>query len=294
MSRSHARTANPSATVLIVGCGDLGTEAGLRLAAAGHRVVGWRRSPEKLPAGIAGVAADLTRELPPVPPGTDLVVIAVAADGHDEDAYRAAYVGGVARVLEALSRDGVVPRRVLFVSSTAVYGSTSGDVDEQTPAEPTAFNGRVMREAELLLLSRLEGTPTAGIVLRLGGIYGPGRSRLIDQVRTGEARATTRRTTRIHRDDAATAVVHLISMADSPEQVYLGVDDAAATQAEVVRFLARELGAPEPQTAEASSNRGADRACSNARLRATGWQPTFPTYAEGYLEILSGAGIRHP
>jgi nucleoside-diphosphate-sugar epimerase len=279
-----------SMTVLIAGCGDLGTEAGLRFAAAGHRVVGWRRSPEKLPAAIEGVAADLAGELPPVPADTDIVVIAVAADGHDEAAYRAAYVDGVAHVVDALERDGVTPGRVLFVSSTAVYGGISGDVDEDTPAEPTAFNGRLMREAELLLLSRL---PHA-TVLRLGGIYGPGRMRLIDQVRTGEARATTRRTTRIHRDDAAAAIVHLTTMDAAPADIYLGVDDEPATQADVVRFIARELGAPEPQAAEASSNRGADRACSNARLRATGWQPTFPTYAEGYRAILAGQGTRHP
>lgn len=294
MPSPHERAGDPASSVLIVGCGDLGTEAGLRLAAAGHRVVGWRRSPDKLPPAIEGVAADLAGELPTVPPGTDLVVIAVAADGHDEDAYRAAYVDGVARVLDALERDGVTPERVLFVSSTAVYGAASGDVNEETPAEPTAFNGRVMREAELLLLDRLAGTSTDAIVLRLGGIYGPGRTRLIDQVRTGEARATTRRTTRIHRDDAATAIVHLITMADPPERVYLGVDDEAATQADVVRFLAHELGAPEPQDAEATSNRGADRACSNARLRSTGWAPTYPTYAAGYRAVLAGTGVRHP
>lgn len=294
MSGSGERSGDSVPTVLIAGCGDLGTEAGLRFVAAGHPVVGWRRSPEQLPAAIERVAADLAGDLPPVPSDTDLVVIAVAADEHDEAAYRAAYVDGVAGVLDALSRDDVEPRRVLFVSSTAVYGNTSGDVDEGTPAEPTAFNGRIMREAELLLLDRLAGTATDAIVLRLGGIYGPGRTRLIDQVRSGEARATARRTTRIHRDDAAAAIVHLVTMAAAPGQVYLGVDDSPATQAEVVSFLARELDAPEPQPAEASSNRGADRACSNARLRATGWRPTFPTYAEGYRAVLAGTGVRHP
>jgi nucleoside-diphosphate-sugar epimerase len=282
-------------TVLIAGCGDLGTEAGLRFAAAGHQVTGWRRSPAKLPATITGVAVDLRApEMPPVPTDTDILVIAIAADGHDEAAYRAAYVDGVRHVLDALRRDGVTPRRALFVSSTAVYGAASGEVDEETPTAPTAFNGRVMLEAEQLFLDRLAQSPTEATVLRLGGIYGPGRSRLIDQVREGEARATTRRTTRIHRDDAATAIVHLTTMAGSPAEIYLGVDDEPATQAEVVRFLARELGAPEPQSADASSNRGADRACSNARLRATGWAPTFPTYVEGYRAILADAGTRHP
>ena len=286
-----------SMTVLIAGCGDLGTEAGLRFAAAGHQVTGWRRSPAKLPATITGVAVDLRApEMPPVPADTDILVIAIAADGHDEAAYRAAYVDGVRHVLDAFARDGVTPRRALFVSSTAVYGAASGEVDEETPTEPTAFNGRVMLDAEQLFLDRLAGTPTEATVLRLGGIYGPGRSRLIDMVRAGEATVpeADRRTSRIHRDDAAAAIVQLTTMPASPAEHYLGVDDDPARYGEVVRFLARELHAPEPVTQPRASARGADRACSNARLRSTGWTPIFPSYVEGYRAILAGEGTRHP
>jgi nucleoside-diphosphate-sugar epimerase len=293
MSRRRKRTA----TVLIAGCGDLGTEAGLRYAAAGHAVVGWRRSPDRLPAAIVGVAADLNApEMPPVPADTDILVIAIAADGHDEAAYRAAYVEGVRHVCDALVRDGVTPRRALFVSSTAVYGSASGDVDAETPTEPTAFNGRVMLEAERLFLDRLAGTPTEATVLRLGGIYGPGRSRLIDLVRAGEAPIpeVDRRTSRIHRDDAAAAIVQLTTMASPPTTCYLGVDDDPARYGDVVRFLAAELDAPAPRTQPKATTRGADRACSNAHLRSTGWTPTFPSYAEGYRAILAGQGTRHP
>ena len=108
-------------TVLLAGCGDLGTEAGLRFAAAGHRVVGWRRSPGKLPTAIEGAAVDLTSgELPPVPADTTAVVVAIAADSPTESAYRAAYVDGLAHVLDAAAASGAPVRRVLFVSSTAV------------------------------------------------------------------------------------------------------------------------------------------------------------------------------
>ena len=281
-------------SVLIAGCGDLGTEAGLRYAAAGHHVTGWRRTPEKLPAAISGVAADLRAAAPTAPADTDTLVIALAADGHDEDVYRAAYLDGTTHVLDALDRDGITPRRALFVSSTAVYGSLSGDVDEGSPTEPTAFNGRVMLEAEELFLQRLAGTGTTATVLRLGGIYGPGRTRLLELVRSGTATIPTpdRRTSRIHRDDAAAAIVHLTT--SGAEGVHLGVDDSPAPYGEVVRWLAEAMGAPEPQPAERPSARGADRACSNARLRATGWVPTFPSYVEGYRAILAGQGTRHP
>lgn len=284
-------------TVLLAGCGDLGTEAGLRFAAAGHRVMGWRRQPEKLPVEIEGVAADLgSANLPPIPGDTSAVVVALAADSPTKDAYRAAYVDGLAHVLDAIERDGATPRRVLFVSSTAVYGDAGGGwVDESTTADPGGFSGRIMREAEDLLHNRLRGTGTNGIVLRLGGIYGPGRTRLIDQVRNGSAVIPDepRYTNRIHRDDAAAAIVHLTTMEPMPAPVYVGVDNHPAELGEVLRFLASELDLPEPRTGTAGEARGGNKRCSNSLLRSTGFQFTFPSFREGYREVLAGTGIRH-
>ena len=285
-------------TILLAGCGDLGTEAGLRFAAAGHRVVGWRRSPDKLPAAIEGAAANLsTAELPPVPADTTAVVIAVAADASTEEAYRSAYLDGVAHVLDALDRDRVTPERVLFVSSTAVYGDAGGGwVNENTTPEPGGFSGRIMREAEEHLLKRLHGTGTTPVVLRLGGIYGPGRTRLIDQVRTGAAVIPDqpRYTNRIHRDDAAGAIVHLCTMNAVPSPAYLGVDNDPAELGDVLRFLAAELGLDVPPTDSLGSGRGGNKRCSNALLRDTGFSFKYPSFREGYRDILAGVGVRHP
>ncbi|WP_445155127.1 NAD-dependent epimerase/dehydratase family protein [Arthrobacter sp. Hor0625] len=305
-------------TVLLAGCGDLGTEAGLRFAAAGHRVVGWRRSPEKLPAAIDGARADLTAgDLPPVPADTTAVVVAVAADAPTEEAYRAAYVDGLARVLDAVTASGAPVRRVLFVSSTAVYGGADGGwVDETTAPDPGGFSGRIILEAEELLSRRLEGTGIAPVVLRLGGIYGPGRTRLIDQVRSGKAAvpAESRFTNRIHRDDAAAAIVHLCTMDTEPAPLYVGVDDEPAELGEVLRFLAAEMGLPEPAPEAAGSTsdgskgvpkggagskggepgRGGNKRVSNARLRGTGFTFAYPSFREGYRAVLAGAGERHP
>ena len=285
-------------TILVAGCGDLGTEAGLRFAAAGHTVVGWRRSPSKLPPEIKGVAADLSSPgLPPIPADTTAVVISVAADSPSEEAYRTAYVSGISHVLDALERDGVTPRRVLFVSSTAVYGDAGGDwVDESTTAMPGSFSGRILREAEDLLHERLRETPTAAVVLRLGGIYGPGRTRLIDQVRNGTAVIpdTPRYTNRIHRDDAAGAIVQLCTMDDVPAPVYVGVDNDPAELGDVLRFLAAELGLEGPPSGNAGDGRGGNKRCSNKLLRGTGYSLVYPTFREGYRAILAGVGVRHP
>lgn len=285
-------------TILLAGCGDLGTEAGLRFAALGHHVVGWRRSPAKLPPEIAGVAADLSApDLPKVPEDTAAVVIAVAADRPSEDAYRAAYVGAVTNVLDALARDGVAPQRVLFVSSTAVYGDADGGwVDEATDPNPGGFSGRILLEAEELMQARLAGTGTAGLSLRLGGIYGPGRTRLIDQVKDGSAVVPRdiRYTNRIHRDDAAAAIVRLCTMPDAPAPVYMGVDNAPADLGSVLRFLAGKLGLSEPPVGDAGPARGGNKRCSNALLRGAGMDFAFPTFREGYRSVLAGHGTRHP
>jgi len=280
-------------TVLIAGCGDLGTEAGLRFAAAGHRVVGWRRSPGKLPAQLEGAAVDLAGELPSIPADTEIVVMATAAAARTEAAYRSAYVDALRNLLDALERDGVRPRRLLFVSSTAVYGENDGGtVDERTPARPASATGRILLEAEELLHARVP----SGVALRLGGIYGPGRTRLIDQVRSGTAVVPDppRPTNRIHRDDAAAAIVHLTTAVEAPEPVYLGVDEEPAELGEVLRFLAAELGVPEPPTGPDTSSRGGDKRCSSARLAATGFRFRYPTFREGYRAVLAGEGVRHP
>ncbi|UXM91800.1 SDR family oxidoreductase [Paenarthrobacter sp. JL.01a] len=282
-------------TVLIAGCGDLGTEVGLRFAAAGHHVVGLRRSPEKLPPEIHGIRADLSGHVPELPGDVDIVVIAVAADASTEEAYRAAYLNGVKNVLDALERQSIRPRRILFVSSTAVYRDSGGAVvDESTPAEPTRFSGRILLEAEDLMFARTAGT--RAISVRLGGIYGPGRTRLIDQVRSGKARipAQSKHTNRIHRDDAAAMIVHLATMEQEPEAVYLGIDDDPAEYGDVLRFLAAELQLPEPPPGPASDGGAGDKRCSNRRLRSTGFTFTFPSYKEGYRSILAGEGVRHP
>jgi nucleoside-diphosphate-sugar epimerase len=224
-------------------------------------------------------------------------------------------VDGLSNVLDALERDrkhdGValpsLVRRVLFVSSTAVYGDAGGGwVDESTTPEPGGFSGRIIREAEDLLQKRLLGTGITPVVLRLGGIYGPGRTRLIDQVRSGSAvvPAEPRYTNRIHRDDAAAAIVHLSTMADEPAPVYLGVDNDPAELGEVQRFLAAELGLPGPASdvpggspdgsGGGEPSRGGNKRCSNALLRSTGFEFAYPTFREGYRAILAGQGVRHP
>lgn len=280
--------------MLISGCGDVGTELGLRLVATGHEVVGLRRSPEVLPEAIEPLAGDLGGELPPLPGDTEVVVHAAAADERTVDAYRRAYLQGLDAVLDGLEAVGAPVRRVVLLSSTAVYDVTDGSwVDENTPVAPRSDTAEVLVAAERRLWTRLGDRGTS---LRLGGIYGPGRTRLLEKVRDGTATLppTPVHGNRIHRDDAAEAVVHLVTRVDAPAPCYLGVDHAPVDQAEVLRFLADELGRPHPPVGDGARVRGGDRRCRNDRLVASGFAFAYPTYREGYRAVLAGDGVRHP
>ncbi|MGN8050435.1 NAD-dependent epimerase/dehydratase family protein [Curtobacterium sp. 22159] len=279
--------------IVIAGCGDLGIETGLRFAARGHRVTGLRRRAELVPAPIVGRAVDLRQEVPRIEPGTDVVVVAVAAGSREVDEYRATYVDGLRNVLDGIAASGSDPRLVV-VSSTAVYDVDDGSaVTEDTPAVASTPTSEVLLDAEALLRSRAPGA----VLARLSGVYGPGRERLVDQVRNGTARrssGTSPHTNRIHRDDAAAALVHLATL-DDPAPTYLVTDDEPVRLDDVYTFLAAELGAPEPPRAEASGRQaGGDKRLSNALLRSTGWAPRYPSFREGYRAVLAGEGTRHP
>jgi nucleoside-diphosphate-sugar epimerase len=280
-------------TVLIAGCGDLGTEVGLRLAALGHSVLGLRRRADLLPDALDGQSVDLSRQQPVVPPDTDIVIVAVAAGSQDPDGYRAAYVTGLANLLDALDTAQVTPGRFLLVSSTAVYDIDDGStVTETTPVNPGPGTDSILLEAEQLLRSRMPGAT----VLRLGGVYGPGRERLIDQVRSGRATLAdrSRLTNRIHRDDAAALIVHLVLRAEAPEPLYLGVDSTPVPGVEVLAFLAAELGLPNPEIVETGGRRGGNKRISNQRVLDTGFTFSYPSFREGYRAVLAGTATRHP
>ena len=272
--------------VLIAGCGYVGSALGLELLADGDEVWGLRRDPSRLPAGVSPIAADLASpaDLRQLPAGLDAVVYCAGADESTDAAYQRAYVTGLAHLLHALEGRNV--SRVFFTSSTAVYAQSDGQwLDEGAETLPTYFSGVRLLEAEHLLgQHRVPST-----ILRCSGIYGPGRTRLIESVRRGTARGSARHTNRIHRDDVSGAIRHLLRAGAAPELLLL-TDDEPAPERDVLRYVAERLGVPEPLAAAAlpASSRPGDKRCTNARLRATGYQLRFPTYREGYSALLAG------
>lgn len=278
-------------TVLIAGCGDVGSRLAEQMLAKGWQVYGLRRNISRLPVGVIGIAGDLFSEDCPQtwPVGAvDYLVYCAAATDHDEAGYRAAYVEGLRHVLGWLEDYGQVPERLLFVSSSSVYEQKDGSwIDETSPAQPSAYSGRIMREAEQVALD--SGIPAS--VVRLTGIYGPGREWLLTQVRRGYRVAVDPPLygNRIHADDAAGLLAFLLN-ADRQgvalQDCYIGVDDAPAPLAEVVAWLREYLGVTE-WAEDASVRRTGSKRCSNARIKALGWQPRYPSFREGYAAILA-------
>jgi nucleoside-diphosphate-sugar epimerase len=281
-------------TVLIAGCGYVGIALAMRLSRDGTRAIGLRRNPASLPETVEGVGADLLdrASLRTIPEGITHVVITASPGGGDDERYVAAYLKGPETLLGFLRERGDPIRRVILTTSTGVYAQTDGSwVNEESETAPTHHSGKRMLEGEALIASR----GYSSVALRLAGIYGPGRTRMIDRVRSGEARTPrdTRWTNRIHRDDCAGALALLVA-AESPPPCVIGVDGEPAELSEVQRFLARELGVPEPPAEEEGSARAAvgrrarsNKRCSNELLVSLGYELAYPTYREGYRAMLA-------
>ncbi len=285
-------TSDARSRILLAGCGYLGRALAATLAPR-HDVWGLSRSPEDVPPGVRPIVADLSNpaDLTKIPAHLDQVVHGAAPGRHDEAAYRLVYVDGLSCLIDAVSASSPRLDRFVLLGSTAVYGQVGGEaVDERSPTEPAGFAGRILLEAE----RRLARAPFRTTVLRLGGIYGPGRDRLVEEARAGLIGDPTpgdrpRWAHRIHRDDAAAAIAHVLALPEF-EPTYLLVDRDPAPRAVVRAWIAdrlaigRRVDDEEPPTRRA----GTSKRCSSDRLVASGFRFAFPTWREGYGALLGG------
>jgi nucleoside-diphosphate-sugar epimerase len=281
------------ARILIAGCGYVGSKLAEILAGDGHEVWALRRGEAPAPTGARTIRADLldVDRLRALPSGIEVAFYTASAGGGDDRAYRSAYVDGLRYLLAALDSHPI--RRILYTSSTGVYAQSGGEwVDEDSAAEPEHFSGRRLLEGEHLLL----GSRFPATVVRLAGIYGPGRSRLVERVRQGDAVIPGRTpvyANRIHRDDCALVLRHLMTL-ESPAPLYAGADHEPADLATVLRWIADRLGVSPPRIEAAETGARYGRASSkrvrNERLLASGYRFRYPTFREGYGELIARDG----
>ena len=267
--------------ILIAGCGYVGTAAADLFHAAGWLVEGWTHSAasaaQLLNKPYPVTAVDLTdrHQINERPQNFDLVIHCASTRGGDADSYRRLYFDGVQNLL-----DRFIGSTLLFTSSTSVYAQQHGEhVNEQSPAEPQHEKGKILLEAEEMVLAR------GGIIARLAGIHGPARSAILTSFLRGSAAIdpeNDRFMNHVHRDDIAAALILLAETPPRQTSVYNVVDDMPILRSECYRWLADKLGRSLPPQGDVagSGKRGrSNKRVSNNRLRECGWKPRYPTFA---------------
>jgi nucleoside-diphosphate-sugar epimerase len=287
---------------LIFGCGYLGRRAARLWRDAGSRVLAVTRSPSKAAElateGIEPLVGDIAGGNPfAVPPDISTVLFAVGFDRLPANqsprraSIREVYVGGLARALAVLPAS---VKRVMYISSTGVYGNFGGDeVDEDSPCQPTREGGQACLAAENLL--RESRFSELAIVLRLAGIYGPGRVPRAENLRAGKPidAPASGWLNLIHVDDAA-RIVLLADERGRPPRTYVVSDGHPVERRAYYEELARLLRAPPPQfVAPAADSPAAQRSASDKRVNPrrlfTELAPAlvYPNYRQGLQAALA-------
>jgi len=296
--KKNARTGR---RLVIFGAGYVGGALASRAVAEGWSVTALTRNIDSAAAlrerGCAVVVARINEvdwwDAPELTGDFQRVAVTVAAGGGGVEGYRRSYVEGLASVAGWAKREvtsGKAPGHLIYTSSTSVYPQAGGvRVTEQHPIGGEAETTQVLIEAERLVAE----WPGAATILRLAGIYGPGRTHLVEQVRRGEVSGQPQvHLNLIHRDDIVDACAAVWARGGVGPEIFNLADDGAATKEEVVTWLAGRLGLPPPvyTGAPAVGRRGLtpDRIIDAARARALlGWRPRHSTFREGYAEVLA-------
>ncbi len=273
--------------ILIAGCGYVGSAVAELFYRDGWEVEGWTASRESdTPYSIRIVDITDKDAIARAASGFDVVVQCASTRGGGVDDYRRIYLDAARGLTSAFPQ-----ALFLFTSSTSVYAQTEGEwVTEESAAEPRRETGRILRETEDLVLER------GGIVARLAGIYGPGRSALLQRFLAGEAivpRGQDRFVNQAHRDDIATALRLLAGT--KARGIFNVTDNHPILSGECYEWLATRLKKPPPITADApvARKRGdSNKRVSSAKLQALGWSPRYPTFYKAMADsILPSFGL---
>jgi nucleoside-diphosphate-sugar epimerase len=272
--------------VLVAGAGWLGSALSRRLLADGHGVVAVRRDAASLrplvEAGAVALALDLAEPGAgrSIPPDVDAIVACQSSAVDTPEAYRRAYVHANRALLEIAARNGV--RGFVYTGSTGVFGQRDGaDVDERTGPAPSGPGGEALVEAERIVQDAASrGVPAC--VVRLSGLYGPGRTGILERVRSGRLSLGPGDEAWMnfcHLEDAVAFVIAGLSRGE-PGRTYHGSDAAPARRREVVEWIAARLGIPPPRSdvAPPGPNR---RIRSEWSREALGVTLRYPSFREG-------------
>lgn len=275
-----------SKRVLIIGAGYIGAQLGIELTALGHRVIGIRRRLEDRALPFPVVSLDVSE-----PQALDAfrncrepfdwVIVAVSAGDSSESAYQQAYVTNLTTICESLQLQPW--QRLVYISSTGVYEQESGEpIDETSRALGNGFKSRTLLRGEAIV--QTSGAET--VVLRFAGIYGPGRTRLLQQSLQPNPMPSNSLSNRIHRDDGVGSICHVLAK-PKVDPCYIVCDENPVSQDEIMNWIRRAAKLSSTVSSADAKPLGGKR-CSSALLRASGYQFRFPDYQAGFRALLAG------
>ncbi|MBU2872437.1 NAD-dependent epimerase/dehydratase family protein [Marinobacter salexigens] len=274
--------------ILIAGCGKLGGAIASMLKESAQ-VYGLRRNPAKVPEGVEGIGADLTRPetlVGKLPDNLDTIIYCLTPSSYDEKGYRDAYVYGLSNLLEALGNNPL--KRLFFISSTSVYAQDDDSlVDESSTASPTRVTGQQILAGERTALD----SDHPATIVRFSGIYGPSRRRFLEEVIEGRMNPVRPApfSNRIHEEDAAAAVAHLneLALAGKPlDTCYVASDCEPVRLDEVVDWVREQVPCAQPVTEARKGGRAGSKRCNNRRLLQTGFTFRYPDFRAGYRKMI--------
>lgn len=296
--------------MVVFGCGYLGTrvahqaaEAGLEVTALTRNAVQAHELRETSLFHVVEAELDGTDWHGAIDPHQDIVLNCVGSAGGGVKGYRKSYLDGMRSIVKWAERGRV--ETMIFTSSTRVYERNDGGVATETDSpEGRSERARILHEAEMLLAWAPPSAVGRRFILRLGGIYGPGRCRLLDYALGGvpESEDDKAYLNSIHVDDAVQAIW---AAAGASEDISGGifniVDGNPLPKREVLEYLrtrfakrATNLSEQETEGTRSRSSRGRrpNRQVSNRKARALlGWQPTYPDCRTGYELLYKSSRI---
>lgn len=242
--------ANKAVTdVVIIGCGDIGARVAALHQAVGQTVTAVVRGAEhgdSLRAqGLQVIRLDLDDEASlqlQALQNTGVYYFAPpVADGTVDTR--------MTHFLNALQQQGIQPARIVYISTSGVYGDSKGEwVDESSPARPDNDRTRRRWSAEQQLRDYEKANHVPVIVLRVGGIYGPGKLplRQVQSQRPVLNDAESGYTNRIHSDDLARVCVAAMERGKAGD-IFNATDGHPGTMAQYFTDVAIALGYPAPE-----------------------------------------------
>jgi nucleoside-diphosphate-sugar epimerase len=249
---------------LVIGLSQSGASAGLSHVTKNLKMA---RADISLPSGLSSLPTEAIRPR--------ILIHCASSKGGGPEGYERVYLQGAKNLLSKCD-----PERFIFTGSTSVYAQKSGDwVDEESPTEPQTETGKILLEAERVV------TASGGIVARCAGIYGPGRSVYLRKLSEGTAAIDSkgeRFVNQIHVEDAAAALLHLAGL-EVFSSIYNIADSTPMKLMDVYKVAAEALKLPLPPFTDdpVTRKRGdTNKQISNVRIRASGWEPKFGSYAD--------------